>query len=93
MALVATVEKTAVIYRMPKMWDIVMNMTLVDDGAEVLNKDYSIVYRTGDEIATKIAQLTSMMQYDINKYKAEKSIYTAPALDAAVIDIGNALEL
>jgi len=93
MAIIATVEKTAVIYRMPKMWDISVNMTLVDDGVEVMNKDYSVVYRTGDEIPTKTAQFTSMMQYDINKYKAEKGIYTAPALDAAVTDIGNALEV
>jgi hypothetical protein len=31
------------------------------------------------------------MQYDINKYKAEQVIYTAPALNTAVIDVGNAL--
>jgi|LGOV01.1.fsa_nt_gb hypothetical protein len=91
MAIIATVTKKAVTYRMPKMWNITLNMTLADDGVEVINRDYNVRYRTGDSIAAKIDEFSSMMQYDINKYKSEKAIYTAAELDIAVIDVGNAL--
>ncbi len=91
MAIIATVTKKAVTYRMPKMWNITLNMTLADDAVEVINRDYHVIYRTGDSIEAKTDEFSSMMQYDINKYKAEQVIYTAPALNTAVIDVGNAL--
>ena len=91
MALVATVTKSSVSKVMPKLWNIVLNMTLIDDGVEVINKDYSVRYRTGDHIPSKTDEFTSMMQYDIDKYKSEQVIYTAAALNTAVADIGEAL--
>jgi hypothetical protein len=91
MAIIATVEKRPVQYRQPKLWNITLNLTLIDDGVEVINKDYSAEYIPGDYIPSKTEQFSSMMQADIDKYKSEQVIYTAAALNTAVTTIGEAL--
>ena len=92
MAIIATVTKKPVRYCMPKLWNITLNLTLIDE-VEVLNKDYSVEYIPGDSIQSKTDEFTSMMQEDIDKYKSEQVIYNAAALNTAVTDIGNALEV
>lgn len=87
MALVATVTKKPVSLSMPKMWMITLNMSLKDNDVEVLNKDYSIKYRTGDLIPNKEAKFIELMQADINKYKAEQLIYNNIQLDTAVTNV------
>lgn len=91
MAIIATVAKARVKFCLPNLWNITLNMRLIDDGVEVINRDYSAEYIPGDNIPSKIDRFTSAMQADINQYKGEQAIYTAPALDAAVTDIENAL--
>ena len=84
MTLIATVTKKSVSKNMEKLWNITMNMILTDETVEVINKDYSIRYRTGDDIGEKTNQLIEQMQADIDKYKAEQAIYTNAQLDTAV---------
>ena len=91
MALIATVSKANVAKVMDKMWNISMNMTLTDDASEVINKDYSVRYRTGDPVAAKESEFIALMQADINKYKSEKGIYDAPAFGTAVTNVGAGL--
>jgi hypothetical protein len=91
MVMIATVTKKPVRLVMTSLWRITLNLTLIDDGVEVINKDYSAEYIPGDYIPAKTDQFSSMMQYDIDKYKSEQAIYTAAALDAAVTTIGDAL--
>ena len=91
MVLTVTVTKKSVSLVMDKMWNVTLNMSLKDDLVEVLNRDYSIRYRTGDSIATKTAKFIELMQTDINKYKSEQQIYTASALDTAVTNVQNGL--
>lgn len=61
-----------------------MNMTLTDESVEVMNRDYSIRYRTGDDIGKKTNQLIEQMQADIDKYKAEQAIFMNAQLNTAV---------
>lgn len=84
MTLSVTVTKKSVSKNMDKLWNITMNMTLTDEAVEVINKDYSIRYRTGDDIGAKTNQLTEQMQADIDKYKAEQVIFMNAKLDTAV---------
>ena len=91
MALVATVTKSSVSKVMDKLWNITLNMTLTDDAVEAINKYYSVEYIPGDSIPAKTDEFSSMMQYDIDKYKSEQVIYTAAALNTAVTDIEGAL--
>ena len=92
MTLAMTVSKKPVTKVMDKLWNIAMNMTMTDNGTEVLNKDYSVRYRPGDDISAKEKTLADMMQADIEKYKSEQQVYHAAALDAAVISVQEMLE-
>lgn len=93
MALVATVTKKSVTEIQSKLWNITLNMALVDDAVEVINKDYALHYRTGDSIAAKQAAYIAMMQDDIDKYKSEQTIYDAAALNNVVTAVEAALEV
>ena len=84
MTLAVTVIKKSVIKNMDKLWNITINMTLIDESVEVMNKDYSIRYRTDDDIGAKTNQLITQMQADIDKYKAEQAIFANAQLDSAV---------
>jgi hypothetical protein len=84
MTLAITVTKKSVSKNMDKLWNISMNMTLFDETVEVINKDYSIRYISGDDIVEKTNQLKIQMQADINKYKAEQAIFMNAQLDTAV---------
>ena len=92
MTLTMTVSKKPVTKVMDKLWNVTMNLVLADDGVEVLNKDYSVRYRTGDNIAAKEKTIADMMQADIEKYKSERQIYLAAALDTAVTNVQKRLE-
>ena len=84
MTLTATVTKKSVTKNADELWDISMNMILTDDTVEAINKDYSIRYISGDNIIEKTNQITTQMQVDIDKYKAEQAIFVNAQLDTAV---------
>ena len=92
MTLTMTVSKKSVTKVMDKLWNITVNLTVSDNGVEVLNKDYSVRYRPGDDISAKEKTLADMMQADIEKYKSEQQVYHAAALDAAVTNVQKRLE-
>lgn len=91
MALVAAVTKKEVTRDIVNVYNITMNMVLTDDSVEVIDRDYSIRYRSGDEVGGKISQLITQMQADIDRYKAEQTIFNAAALDTAVTTIQNGI--
>jgi len=87
MVLIVTVTKASVIWVMPKMWNVALNMVMTDDAVEAINKDYSVRYRTGDSIAVKEYEFIALMQADIDRYKSEKAIYDAAAFGEAVENV------
>lgn len=91
MALISTVTKKSVTEVQSKLWNITLNMVLTDNSVEVLNTDYSLKYRPGDSIAAKQATWIVMMQVDIDKYKSERNIFNAAALNTVVTNVGSAL--
>ena len=93
MVLTATVTKKSVTEVQDKLWNVTLNMTLKDGAEEVLNKDYALHYRPGDSIAAKKNAWIATMQADIDKYKGEKTIKNAAALNTVVTNVGSALEV
>lgn len=91
MALVSTVTKKSVTEVQDKLWNVTLNMTLDDGAVEVINKDYALHYRPGDSIAAKQVTWIALMQADIDKYKSEKNIFNAAALNTVVTNVGSAL--
>lgn len=93
MALVATVTKKSVSEVQHHLWNLLLNMTLEDNGVTVINKDYPMHYRPGDSWDAKEAAWITMMQADINAYKTEQIIFTHLQFDNLVANVGAALEV
>ena len=84
MALTIEVTKVSVSEQMNKLWNITLNLRCLDAAVEVLNRDFSIRYRTGQDAETKVKGLLEKMQEAIDDYKGEQQIYNAAQLDTAV---------
>lgn len=91
MALTAMVTKKSVNYVQPKLHSIVFNLILKEDTTEVLNKDFSIEYRTGEMPSQKTAKVIEEMQNEIVNYKSAKVIFDSTALNNAVNTINGGL--
>jgi len=91
MTLTATVTKKSVSYAQPKLHNITFNLILKEDTVEVLNKDVSCNFHSGDTASTKVALMIDLMQIEIDKYKAEQVIFNSTALNNAVTSIQNGL--
>ena len=70
MALIPIVTKKSVSLVMPKMWNIVLNLTCTDESVEVINQDFTIVYKAGNDPETVIMGIEEEMQNTIDAYNS-----------------------
>jgi len=93
MAYSVVITKKSVTRQQDKLYVVTVNMILKDTDVEVLNQDFSIKYRTGDNITSKKEALQAQIQEVINNYKAERVIFNAAAFGTMCTNIQNALVL
>jgi hypothetical protein len=93
MALNCTITKKSVLKQQDKLYNITVNLSLKDDTTEVLNQDFSIRYRTGDNVATKKTELQAKIQAVIDNYKAEQVLFNATAFTTLCSQIQTGLVL
>lgn len=93
MALTPTVTKKSVTQSMNKMWNITLNLSVMDGVDEVINKDFNLRYRTGQDVAVRVKTIGVEMQDEIDSYKGEQVIFNHAQLDTAVTWINNNLEV
>lgn len=91
--MIANVTKKSVNLIQKDLYNVVLNLSLMEGIVELLNKDFSERYRTGQAISTVTTKFTVAMQTEINKYKAEQVIFNNAQLDTAVTNIQNGLVL
>ncbi|KKM27732.1 hypothetical protein LCGC14_1571770 [marine sediment metagenome] len=91
MALTVVVTKVSVLEHMEKLWNITLNLQILDDAVEVHNENFPIRYRTGEDIADKEAKVQAMMQEAIDDYKAEQVIFDHAKMDTMVTNLNNNL--
>jgi hypothetical protein len=91
MALTVTVTKKSVTLRQQSLYSISVNMKMLDGAVEVINRDYSVEYRTGDSVPAKETELMTKMQGDIDKYKAEQLIFTDAGFTTVVSNLQSGL--
>jgi len=87
MALSKVITKKSVKQVMPKCYSITFNLIVEDTEGSGINQDFSVEYNTGENVATKTAQVIANMQLVIDAYKAEQALYKAVGLDTAVTTI------
>lgn len=93
MALSVIITKKSVSKMQDKLYSVTVNMILKDGTTDVLNQDFHVKYRTGDNIANKKAVLQAEMQGVIDNYKAEQLIFSAIAFTTMCTQIQNGLVL
>ncbi len=91
MALTLTVEKRSVTETMDKMWSIVLNLSILDGTEAVIDKDFTLKYRSGQDVEEKVKALLKEMQEAIDDYKSEQAIFNHTKLDTAVTYLNNNL--
>ena len=91
MALTVVVTKVSVLEQMEKLWNITLNLQILDDAVEVHNENFPIRYRTGEDIADKEAKVQAMMQEAIDDYKSEQVIFDHAKMDTMVTNLNNNL--
>ena len=94
MALKIEVKKVSVISKGEQFKNdfhtITMNLKVLDDIIEVINKDFSIDYKSVHTLSEGLSDMTEMMNEEIKKYQAETVILNQ--LDAEALTIKTALE-
>lgn len=91
MALSITVTKKSVTEVMDGMWIITLNMTCLDGGAEVINRDFTISYKLKADLASVFGPMKQEMQDTIDAYKSSKAIFDHAKLAAVVKYMNNNL--
>ncbi len=91
--LTATITKKTVTTSQKDLYAITINLSLKDGVTEVLNKDYTDKYRTGQNISAIVAKFIKTINLDIVDYKAAKVIFDAAGFNTAITNIQNGLTL
>ena len=91
MALIPTVIKVSVSETMDKLWNITLNLSVMDGIEEVINQDFSLKYRAGEDVESKVKVIETKMQEAIDDYKGEQTIFNHANLDTAVTYLNNNL--
>ena len=93
MALKIEVKKVSVISKGERFKNdfhtITMNLKVLDGVIEVINKDFSIDYKSVHALSDKLPEMTERMKEEIDKYQAEKTILNQ--LDAEALKIKTSL--
>jgi hypothetical protein len=84
MALTIEVSKVSVDEVMDKLWNITLNLRCLEGAVEVINQDFSVRYRPGQDAQARVQTILEKMQETIDDYKGEQQIFNAAQLDNAV---------
>ena len=87
--LTTLVTKKTVKFVQPKLHNITFNLVIKEDDVEVLNKDMSCNFASGDSVDAKIGIMAETIQAEVDRYKAEKAILDSTELNTAVTSINN----
>ena len=93
MALQVEVIKISVSKMMDKLWNITLNLRCTEGIIEVINQNFSVRYRPGQNAEAKVKSLIADMQKIIDDYKSEQQIFNNPLLETAVTWLQNNLEV
>jgi hypothetical protein len=84
MALTIEVTKISVSMQMEKLWNITINLRCLDGTTEVINKNFSVRYRNGQNIQDRIEAVLSKLQKVIDDYKIEQQIFNHSHLNNVI---------
>ncbi len=94
MALTATVTKVGVVSSDVGYYTITLNLKVNDGVSDVIDKDFSVNYRTSWDNVSDLEELMRIqMQKEIDTYKAADTISQSSALSTSVTNVQGSLVL
>jgi hypothetical protein len=93
MALSIEVTKGSVTTSQNKKYSITFHVVLTDTEGAGFTKDYSVEYRTGENVANKVSLVVSDIQNDVNRYTDSQTLLNSAGLTTAVTNIQNGIVL
>lgn len=91
MALTKEVTIVGVSKQMDGLWNITLNLKYLDGTEELVNQNFSVQYRSGQDVEAKAKVLRKQMQKAIDDYKSEQQIKNSSQLATAVTWLQNNL--
>lgn len=85
--------KVSVTQQLSKLYNITLNLKLLEGEQELLSRDFSERYRVGQNITEVVNNFKEGMQAEIDNYKAEQNLFTAAQLDTAIDNLKNSLSI
>jgi hypothetical protein len=84
MALTILVTKKGVTQMQEGLWNITLNLVCKDSTIEVINQDFTMRYKTGQDIEIIAKGIQEEMQRVITRYKSSQVIFNHTKLNNAV---------
>lgn len=84
MALIILVTKKSVTQVQEGLWNITLNLICNDGVPEVINQDFSMRYKTGQDVEVVVKKIQEEMQKVINYYKSSQFIFNHAKLATAI---------
>jgi hypothetical protein len=78
------ITKKSVVRQQDKLYVITVNLSVKEGTVELINRDFSFNYRTGDAVNKRYNEVLIEMQEYINNYKAEQVLLNATAFTTVV---------
>ncbi len=84
MALTISVAKKSVSQSQSGLWNITLNMICKDGVSEVINQDFSMRYKAGQDVEVEVKKVQEGMQRVIDYYKASQVIFNHVKLTTVI---------
>ncbi len=91
MALTIQITKVSASESMSGLWNPTINLKIFNNEVAVLNQDFSVKYRKGEDINIKQQKFLGLVQAAIDKYKGEQQIFNHAKMDDLVTFLNNNL--
>jgi len=91
MPLTILITKKSVTQSQDGLWNITLNLACKDGVPEVINQDFSVRYKTGQDIGVVVKKIQEEMQRVINFYKSSQVILNHAKLATAITDLNSNL--
>jgi len=92
MALTGTITKKSVKRAgMENLFYVTVNFTATDNNIEIINKDFQIEFRPGENISLTDSKLLAEIQAEITNYKSEQAILNSVKFDTLITSLNTGL--
>lgn len=91
MALTTKITKDSVTKAMEGLWNIFLTLEILDDAKVVSTKQFSVKYKTGQDIGMVTSAIKEEIQKAVDDYMMEQKLFADSKLDIAITSLNSAV--